>query len=64
MILVFEFLVSLYGSKSSLKNAIHSLSVKDKSKIIDDREKSVYGILISLIDYRKRNYSEENYTFF
>lgn len=63
MIIIFDFLISLYGSKSSLKNAIYSLSLKNNSKTIDFREKSVYGILIALIDYRHHNSSRGDYTY-
>jgi len=61
MVLIFDFLISLYGSKSSLKNAIQLLSLKNNSKTIDYREKSIYGILISLIDYRQHNSSKGEY---
>lgn len=63
MTLTFDFLMSLYGSQSSLKNAIRSLSIKSHSKTLDFREKSAYGIIIALIDYRQHNSNKGTYVY-
>ena len=52
-ILVFDFLISFYGSITSLRTALEKLAERNPSKLVDDRQLRRYGNLIALIDYKK-----------
>lgn len=51
-ILVFDFLVSFYGSTSSLRVALEKLAERNPTKVISEIQLRKYGDLIALIDYK------------
>lgn len=51
-ILMFDFLISFYGSVTSLRNALEKLAERNPIKLIDDRQLRRYGHLVALIDYK------------
>jgi hypothetical protein len=51
-ILVFDLLISFYGSTTSLRTALEKLTERNPSKLFDDTELWRYGNLIALIDYK------------
>ncbi len=62
-ILVFDFLISFYGSITSLKTALEKLSERNPTKLVDDRQLKRYGDLIALIDYKNHKAIEGNFEY-
>lgn len=62
-ILVFDFLISFYGSITSLRTALEKLAERNPSKLVDDRQLRRYGNLIALIDYKNHKTSEGDFEY-
>lgn len=62
-ILIFDFLVSFYGSITSLKAALEKLAERNPSKLIDDRQLRRYGHLLALIDYKNHKTEQGNFEY-
>ncbi len=62
-ILVFDFLVSFYGSITSLRTALEKLAERNPTKLVDDRQLRRYGNLITLIDYKNHKTVEGQYEY-
>jgi hypothetical protein len=57
-ILVFDLLISFYGSTTSLRTALQKLTERNPSKLFDETELGRYGNLVHLIDYKNHRTSE------
>lgn len=62
-ILVFDFLVSFYGSITSLRTALEKLAERNPTKLVDDRQLRRYDNLITLIDYKTHNTAEGDFQY-
>jgi hypothetical protein len=62
-ILVFDFLISFYGSITSLRTALEKLASRNPSKLVDERQLRRYGNLIALIDYKNHKTSEGDFEY-
>lgn len=62
-ILVFDFLISFYGSITSLRTALEKLAERSPSKFVDERQLRRYGNLIALIDYKNHKTSEGDFEY-
>lgn len=62
-ILVFDFLVSFYGSITSLRTALEKLAERNTTKLVDDRQLERYGDLITLIDYKTHKTAEGDFQY-
>jgi hypothetical protein len=62
-ILVFDLLISFYGSTTSLRTALEKLTKRNPSKLFDDTELWRYGNLIALIDYKNHQTSESAFEY-
>jgi hypothetical protein len=62
-ILVFDFLISFYGSITSLRTALDKLAERNPTKLVDERQLKRYGSLITLIDYKNHKTSEGDFEY-
>lgn len=62
-ILIFDFLVSFYGSVTSAKIALAKLSERNPSKMIDKYDITRYENLIMLLDYKNHENNEGNFDY-
>lgn len=62
-ILIFDFLVSFYGSVTSVRTALTKLNERNPYKMIDKYEIRKYGNLITLLDYRNHKNTEGNFQY-
>lgn len=61
--LVFDFLISFYGSITSLRIALEKLAERNPTKQINDEQLELYGDLIAFIDYKNHKTKEANYEY-
>ncbi len=62
-IVIYDLLVSFYGSITSLKLALEKLSERNPTKLVDERQLKRYGHLITLIDYKNHKTVPEEYEY-
>ncbi|MCT4698224.1 KAP family NTPase [Tenacibaculum haliotis] len=62
-ILVFDFLISFYGSITSLRLALDKLVERNPTKVVNDRQLRRYGNLIALIDYKNHKTAEGDFEY-
>lgn len=62
-ILIFDFLISFYGSISSVNTALKKLNIRQSNKLVGQRELRKYGNLIALVDYKNHQTKEGEYEY-
>ncbi len=62
-ILIFDFLVSFYGSVTSARTALTKLAERNPYKMVDKYQIRKYGNLITLLDYRNHKNVEGNFEY-
>tara|TARA_R110001583_G_C5667331_1_gene410341 strand:- start:5508 stop:6941 length:1434 start_codon:yes stop_codon:yes gene_type:complete len=63
VILIFDFLSSIFGSKDSLNQAILNLSMTNKSKYAEKGDYYIYAPLMELIDYKNHKLKKGQFTY-
>jgi hypothetical protein len=63
MTLIFDMLLTYFGSKTSLQLALEKLAIKVPSISVNQRDLRKYGHLITLIDYKQHKSNEGDYLY-
>lgn len=62
-ILIFDFLISFYGSIASLRTALEKLSIRNPTKLVNERQLRRYGHLIAFIDYKNHKTTQGEFEY-